>query len=73
MASTKRIIRNVLVEVLQSAGATYDERIKAARTLMKLLGLANPGNPRGSHAAKKTVQGAEPEDRLARLLSGTTK
>jgi hypothetical protein len=40
MASTKRIIRKALVEVLQSEGATFDERIKAARMLTKLLGLA---------------------------------
>jgi retron-type reverse transcriptase len=40
MASTRSTIRKVLVGVLQSDRATYDERIKAARMLMKLLGLA---------------------------------
>ena len=41
MASTKRIVRKALVEILQSERATFDQRIKAARMLTKLLGLAN--------------------------------
>jgi hypothetical protein len=40
MASTRKIIRKALVEVLQSEKATIDERIKAARMLTKVLGLA---------------------------------
>jgi hypothetical protein len=44
MASTKRIVRKALVEILQSETATFDQRIKAARMLTKLLGLAEPGS-----------------------------
>jgi hypothetical protein len=54
------------VEVLQSQGATFDERIKAARMLTNLLGLANSGNSR-NRGAKKKVQGA-----IDRILSGMT-
>jgi hypothetical protein len=52
MASTKRIVWKALVQVLQSEGATFDERIKAARMLTKLLGLARPG-PCRNHGAEK--------------------
>jgi hypothetical protein len=68
MASTRKIIRKVLVEVLQSEGATFDERIKAARTLTKLLGLAKPGRC-GSQGGKKKVSRATD---LNRILSGMT-
>ena len=67
MASAKRIIRKALVEVLQSERASFDERIKAARMLTNLLGLAaKPGNPR-NQGAKKNVKGALDLDRI---LSG---
>jgi len=40
MESAKRIIRKTLLDVMQSEEATFDQRIKAARMLTKLLGLA---------------------------------
>jgi hypothetical protein len=52
MASTKRIIRRALVEVLQSEKATFEERIKAARML---LCLAKPSNSR-RHASQKDAR-----------------
>jgi len=68
MASTKRIIRNALLEVIVSDRATFDQRIKAARMLTKLLDLAKPGNSRRC-SAKKNVQGTT----IDRILSGMTE
>jgi hypothetical protein len=65
MASTKRIIRKALVEVLQSERATFEERIKAARML---LSLAKAGNS-PSRGAKKKAQVAT---NLDDILSGMT-
>jgi hypothetical protein len=70
MASTRRIIRKAVLEVLQSEKATFDQRIKAARMLTKVLGLAKPGNFRGSHGAKKNVQEREAsENTIDAILS----
>jgi hypothetical protein len=56
MAYTKRMVRAALVQVLQSQEATCDERIKAARLLTKLLGLAQPPNPRRERDEKKYMR-----------------
>jgi len=65
MAYGKRIVRKVLMEVLQSKEASFDERIKAARLLTKLLASAKAGNSRPGHAENKLAQ----KDRLAEILS----
>jgi hypothetical protein len=67
MASTKGIIRKALVKVLESESATFDERIKAAMMLTKLLSLAKPGSSQ-SNGAKTNAQGA-----IDRILSGLTE
>jgi hypothetical protein len=68
MAYAKRIVRRVLVEVLESKEATFDERIKAVRLLTKHWGSAKTGNSRCGQTAKKIA----PKDRLADILSDVT-
>jgi hypothetical protein len=52
MASTRRIIRKALVEVIESKATTAGERLKACRLLLKMT-LAPKGKPRGRTFAKK--------------------
>jgi hypothetical protein len=65
------MVRAALVQVLQSQEATCDERIKAARLLTKLLGLAQKGNSHRRRDAKKinaTHGNTDAKDFLAELL-----
>lgn len=52
MASTRRVIRKALVEVIQDKAATPGDRLKACRLLLKM-SLAPKGKPRGRAFAKK--------------------
>jgi hypothetical protein len=56
-----------LVAVLQSAEATFDERIKAAGLLTKLLGLAPQRKAGGRQAEKKSKP--DSRDCIADLVS----
>ena len=73
MASTRRIIRKALVEVIESKTATPGELLKACRLLLKMA-LAPKGKPRGRAFAKKVnAKAKNPQERLERLLSGASK
>jgi hypothetical protein len=52
MASYRRIIRRALADIIESKAATAGERLKACRSLEKMI-LAPKGKPRGRAFAKK--------------------
>jgi hypothetical protein len=54
MASTKRIIRKTLLELMQSEQATVGERLKAARLLTNLL-ISTQTRNRGIESTPKDV------------------
>jgi len=58
MQSTRRVIRQALVEIIESKTATQGELLKACRLLSKIT-LAPKGKPRGRPFTKKVGTGAE--------------
>ena len=58
MQSTWRVIRQALVEIIESKTATQGELLKACRLLSKIT-LAPKGKPRGRPFTKKVGTGAE--------------
>jgi len=52
-ASTKRIIRKALPEIIQGKDATTGERLEACRLLWTILASYTEGKPRGKSFTKK--------------------